>query len=164
MINTITKSSIAKTSKLPGKTQSINYYSLYNNKAYIVDLPGYGYARQSHKQRNKYQTLIGSYLKHSKEMFNKVFLLIEAKRGIDGEDESILKLLDKAGIMNQLVITKLDLIPSNKYNELIDSVKESIKKHLSTAPLFNMISCHKEFGINELKYSIGSSLLSKLDI
>lgn len=97
-------------------------------------------------------------------MFSKLFLLIEAKRGIDEQDEMILQLLDKAGIMNQIVITKLDLIPSSKYEELIRNTSKSIQSHLSTTPWFNMISCHKQYGINDLKYSIGSALLSRLDV
>lgn len=84
------------------------------------------------------------------------------RRGIDIQDEEIMSLLDDVGIMNQIVVTKIDTIPSSEYDKLFNNIIKSCNKHVSSAPWINVTSSQVNFGIQEMKYSIVQSLINKL--
>ncbi|MCL2631042.1 MAG: ribosome biogenesis GTP-binding protein YihA/YsxC [Firmicutes bacterium] len=107
-INFITNNSkLAKTSKDPGRTRLLNYFSINNDSFRFVDLPGYGYARVSNDQKEKWGGLIENYLKSSKNLKN-VFLLIDIRREPSADDKMIINFLYAHNIQITLIATKAD--------------------------------------------------------
>ena len=93
LINSITKSKIAKTSKTPGRTRSLIFFQL-ENKLRLVDFPGYGFSKIHKNNEYKLDILIDEYLKKRKSIF-KLFLLIDSKHGFKETDNLIINQLDR---------------------------------------------------------------------
>ena len=98
---------LAKTSNTPGRTQQLNFFNL-DNKIYLVDLPGYGYAKAPEVQVKQWQQIIFLYLQ-GRVTLKRVFLLIDARHGIKKADKEVMEMLDKAAVTYQIVLTKIDL-------------------------------------------------------
>ena len=99
---------LAKTSATPGRTQQLNYFNL-NDKLYVVDLPGYGFAKAPKDIVKSWQKLINTYLV-GRASLRRVFLLIDSRHGVKKIDEEIMDMLDKAAVTYQIVLTKIDKI------------------------------------------------------
>ena len=91
---------LAKTSSTPGRTQQLNYFNL-DDKLYLVDLPGYGFAKAPKDIVKNWQKLINSYLV-GRATLRRVFLLIDSRHGIKKIDEEIMEMLDKAAVTYQI--------------------------------------------------------------
>jgi len=127
------KKMLAKTSSTPGKTRSINFY-LVENKFYLVDLPGYGYAKTSLKERQNWGSLISDYILKSKAIFHAIHIL--DSRHIPGElDIRMNTLLKSTFHPYTFILTKADKLKSSELtgvtNRLIQYFPEAI-------PGFNM--------------------------
>ena len=130
LINSITKSKIAKTSKTPGRTRSLVFFE-YEKKIRIIDFPGYGYSKIPKSNEFKIDRLIESYLRQRKAL-KFIFLLIDARHGMKDIDKNILYQLDKIlGSKVVIIFTKIDklknqgdkqsLLQNNKQiNEIFD--------------------------------------------
>lgn len=107
LINSLTGfKNLAKTSSVPGKTISINYFDIVK-KFYIVDLPGYGYAKTSKKQRSDINILINHYFNNSLSI-RIIFLLLDIRYEIKNTDLEMLEALNNLGVKLCLVLTKED--------------------------------------------------------
>ncbi len=102
----LNRKNIARVSKQPGKTRSINYF-LINRNFYLVDLPGYGFARVSASEKKSWQTMIESYLLHSQEL-KELFVLIDAVVGPQKNDLQLIDWLRYQGIHFRVIATKTD--------------------------------------------------------
>ena len=102
------RKSLARTSAAPGKTQTINFYNV-NEAIYLVDLPGYGYAKASEEIKAKWGKMIEDYLHKSKEI-RCVFLLVDIRHEPSAEDKEMNMFLRQAGIPFTVVATKADKI------------------------------------------------------
>ena len=102
------RKSYARTSSQPGKTQTINFYNI-NDEIYLVDLPGYGYAKVSQSEKEKWGRMIEGYLKKSK-VLRQVFLLVDIRHEPSAEDKEMNMFLRQAGIPFTVVATKADKI------------------------------------------------------
>ncbi|MDD3693870.1 MAG: ribosome biogenesis GTP-binding protein YihA/YsxC [Candidatus Pacebacteria bacterium] len=112
---------LVKTGKTPGKTKEINFFEISTpdlQKAYFVDLPGYGYAKVSKKQRLELQELIRWYITHLKMHSALICLILDAKVGITTLDEEYLDLIQKTGRPFVLAFNKVDKINQKRQNEL----------------------------------------------
>ena len=107
LINMLTNNkSLAKTSVKPGKTQLINHF-LINNEWYLVDLPGYGYARISKESRDKWQKMITDYLLNRETLMN-VYVLVDSRIPPQQIDIDFINFLGSNGIPLTIVYTKTD--------------------------------------------------------
>ena len=107
LINSITKSKIAKTSKTPGRTRSLVFFE-FEKKIRIIDFPGYGYSKIPKYNEFKIDRLIENYLTH-RQVLKFIFLLIDARHGIMEIDKKILDQLDKIlGSKVIIIFTKID--------------------------------------------------------
>ena len=97
---------LAHTSSTPGKTQLVNHF-LINDAWYLVDLPGYGYARMGKKGREKLQEIIGDYILHSEELVL-LFVLLDARHDLQQIDQDFITELAEEGIPFALIYTKCD--------------------------------------------------------
>lgn len=102
----VNQKNLAKTSGTPGKTQLINHF-IVNGSWYLVDLPGYGYAKRSQNDRNRWQQMIEQYLRKRQNLIN-VFVLIDARHTPQKNDLEFINQLDKWQVPFTLIFTKAD--------------------------------------------------------
>ena len=153
LLNAVTKTKkLAKTSKTPGRTQSINVFKI-NNKVNIIDLPGYGFARVSKVMRENLIILIEDYIEN-RAILNHVFLLIDAKVGIKNSDIDMLDFLNNSLKKFSIVLTKIDKISSNQANFQKNSILSLMKNYKKTFQNIYLSETKKNSGINEIQKTI----------
>jgi GTP-binding protein len=123
LINTITNSKVSRTSSFPGRTQEINIF-LVNNSFYLVDLPGYGFARSSGLGREKIGELIDSYLFNSIYNQKKVVMIIDANVGMTDKDIMMFNELKNHQKDFIVVANKIDKMTQSEYHQKINTIKK----------------------------------------
>jgi ribosome biogenesis GTP-binding protein YsxC/EngB len=125
MINTLmNRKSLARTSSQPGKTQTINFYNI-NDSMYLVDLPGYGYARAAVQVKEKWGKLIERYLSKS-EKLKAVFLLIDIRHKPSENDKKMYEWIVYNGYNPIIIATKLDKLKRSQVQKHVKQVKEGL--------------------------------------
>lgn len=112
---------LARTSSEPGKTQTINYYRV-NHDLYMVDLPGYGYAKTSRSTTQKWMTMIRKYLESSQSL-RVVFLLIDSRHDPTAGDIEQFRLLFDLGFNPLIIATKTDKLKKNEKKKKIETIR-----------------------------------------
>lgn len=149
---------LAKTSAFPGRTQQINLFSVPKpNPHYLIDLPGYGYAKLSKQQRASLQELINAYLFNIPVEQAVIFLIIDAYVGATESDLEILAALEKHHKHVIVLANKIDKIKNNDYNKQIASVQQQIGNH-AVIPY----SADKKKGIALITAAITASIVQYL--
>ena len=125
-INAITnRKNYAHTSSTPGKTRTINYY-LVNNKFYLVDLPGYGFAKASIEEQNNWASFINKYLKIS-DMIEEIILIVDIRHKPSEKDCQMFSFIVSATGYEPIVIaTKLDKIKKSEINLKISNIRNEL--------------------------------------
>lgn len=123
LINTITNSKTSRTSSFPGRTQEINIF-LINNSFYLVDLPGYGFARASGIGREKIGELIDSYLFNSIYNQKKVVMIIDAGVGMTGKDILMFNELKNHNKNFLIIANKIDKLKQSEYHKNMNDIKK----------------------------------------
>lgn len=122
-INSLSKQkNIAKTSSTPGKTRALNYY-LVEDKFYLVDLPGYGYAKVSIKAKNEWQKLISEYILNSKNIAL-AYHLIDSRHSATQLDLLLNELLIEENIPYSIILSKVDKLNQAEKSKSIKRIKE----------------------------------------
>ena len=153
LLNAITKTKkLAKTSKTPGRTQSINVFEI-NNKINIIDLPGYGFAKVSKIMRENLIVLIENYIEYRKEL-DHVFLLIDSKVGIKNSDIDMLDFLNNCSRNFSVILTKIDKISFNQADFQKNSILSLMKNYNKTFKDIYLSETKKNNGINEIQKTI----------
>ena len=140
---------LARNSKTPGRTQELNFFSL-GEKSYIVDLPGYGYAKASKDKRSDWQTLIKSYIAERRSL-KRVFTLVDARHGLKDNDREFFSFLDTYAVNYQIILTKIDKVKKTDMPKLLDEINSKIEEHPACNPEFLMTSAIKKSGISEIR-------------
>jgi GTP-binding protein len=154
LINMLTgKKGLAKTSQTPGKTQLINHF-LVNDKWYIVDLPGYGYARASKTKKADWNKFIQSYL-DKRESLQCVLVLIDSRLEPQKIDIEFCNWLGEKGLSFVLVFTKADKQSSVKTDQNIAKFKKAILENFEEAPQYFITSAELHLGREEILGFIG---------
>ena len=156
LLNAITKrSKLAHTSKTPGRTQELNFFSIVIERPVmnIVDMPGYGFAKASKKKIREWTDLSKFYLQNRPNL-RRVFLLIDSRHNIKDSDKEIMSMLDECAVSYQIVLTKIDKI--NNHDDVILETKNSIQKFIAVHPEIHLTSSHKERGLEDLRNAISS--------
>ena len=120
----VNRKAYARTSATPGKTQTINFYNI-NDGLYLVDLPGYGYARVSEKEKEQWGKMIERYL-HGSEQLRAVFLLIDIRHEPSANDRLMYKWVVEQGYQPVIIATKLDKIKRSQVQKHVKMLKESL--------------------------------------
>lgn len=118
------RKSLARTSAQPGKTQTINFYNI-NDELYLVDLPGYGYAKVSEKEKRQWGELIERYL-HGSSQLKAVFLLIDIRHEPSANDKMMYEWIVEQGFHPIIVATKLDKLKRSQVQKHVKMVKEGL--------------------------------------
>lgn len=145
---------LAKTSSTPGRTQQLNFFN-FDNKLYLVDLPGYGYAKAPEKMVRQWQVVLKTYLR-GRPNLRRVFLLIDSRHGIKSEDLEIMKMLDVSAVSYQIILTKSDKISAKELEKVIEQTAQEITKHAAALPDIVSTSSEKKIGLDLLKAEICS--------
>lgn len=118
------RKSYARISATPGKTQTINFYNI-NEQMYLVDLPGYGYAKISEKEKANWGKMIERYLKSSKQL-KAVFLLIDIRHDPSANDKMMYEWIVDQGYHPIIIATKLDKLKRSQVDKHIKMVKQGL--------------------------------------
>ena len=124
------RKSLARTSAQPGKTQTINFYNI-NDALYFVDLPGYGYAKVSETEKEKWGKMIENYLHKSKQL-KAVFLLIDIRHEPSANDKNMYEWILYQGYKPVIIATKLDKINRSQIQKHIKMVKTGLNVEKDT--------------------------------
>lgn len=118
------RKSYARISATPGKTQTINFYNI-NEELYLVDLPGYGYAKVSEKEKAQWGKLIERYLHGSKQL-KAVFLLIDIRHAPSANDRTMYEWITANGYRPVIIATKLDKIKRSQKDKQLKLLREGL--------------------------------------
>ena len=121
----VNRKDLVKTSNLPGKTTEINFFSINNKKCYFVDLPGYGYAKRSPKEKESIEKLILWYLMYSEAPIAKAVLILDVKAGMTDFDREMVRVLREHDHPLVIVANKADKLNQKEMSAQLRAIKEA---------------------------------------
>ena len=149
LINMLTaRKGLAMTSSTPGKTTLINHF-LVNGNWYLVDLPGYGYAKRSKKDVDKLTKIISDYVIGRHQMTN-LFVLVDSRLKPQKIDLEFIEWLGENGVPFSIVYTKSDKIGSSVFNNNLQALKAALSEQWEELPRIFVTSSEKKAGRDEL--------------
>ena len=150
LINALTgRKGLARASNTPGRTQEINYFAL-GEAGYLVDLPGYGFAEAPVEKVDRWQALLKTYLA-GRATLKRAFVLIDSRHGIKEVDHEIMALLDRAAVVFEVVLTKIDKPKKGQLETVLGQVREGLSKHPAAYPEMLTSSSEKGDGIARVR-------------
>jgi GTP-binding protein len=154
LLNALTgRNNLARTSNTPGRTQQLNFFFLGDRKKdglYIVDLPGYGYAKVSRSLVNEWVKLMREYLR-GRPNLRRVFVLVDGRHGLKDSDKELMLMLDETAVSYQIVLTKIDKVKIAEQKKLVEKTQKAIVKNIAAHPIVLMTSSVKGYGLDELR-------------
>lgn len=155
LINAVlNRKNLARSSAEPGKTRELNYFDVGDGKFWLVDLPGFGYAKVSREQQAKWVQVTKRYLR-GRANLRRVFLLVDSRRGLMDTDLETMAMLNTAAVTYQIVLTKADKIKKSALDAETTKIQTTLKKNPAAHPIVRVTSSEKGFGIPELRAEIG---------
>ena len=139
---------LANTSSTPGKTLLINHF-LINKEWYLVDLPGYGYAKRSKTERQKLENMIRGYILQREQLVN-VFVLIDIRHDPQAIDREFIDWLGESGIPFSIVFTKADKLSSSKMKPAAEAWMKHLEDVWEELPPYFITSAQKKTGREKL--------------
>ena len=153
LVNALTgRTTLAKVSNTPGRTQQLNFFNL-GSHLYLVDMPGYGYAKVSKKVREEWDTLIFEYLR-GRPNLRCVMIMVDSRHGLKDVDLHLMGLLDKAAVNYRIVLTKADKSSAREMEECKQVILAKLVKHPAAYPGLYATSAEKSSGLEELRAAI----------
>ncbi|MEL6415537.1 MAG: ribosome biogenesis GTP-binding protein YihA/YsxC, partial [Pseudomonadota bacterium] len=147
LINAVlNRKNMARSSAEPGKTRELNYFDVGEGKLWLVDLPGFGYAKVSREQQAKWVQLTKRYLR-GRANLRRVFLLVDSRRGLMDTDLETMAMLNTAAVTYQIVLTKADKIKKSALDAETTKIQTTLKKNPAAHPIVRVTSSEKGFGI-----------------
>jgi GTP-binding protein len=155
LINALTgRKALARASNTPGRTQEINFFTCADSH-YVVDLPGYGFAKAPKDTVAKWQRLLKAYLS-GRATLRRAFVLIDSRHGVKAVDEEIMSLLDRSAVTFQVVMTKADKVKDAEREKNLEQTREAVSKHPAAYPELIVTSSEKGWGIDTLRAVIST--------
>ncbi len=148
----LARRNLARVSNTPGRTRELNYFSV-GESLFVVDMPGYGYAKAPKTLVKGWTQLIHDYLR-GRPQLKRVMLLIDSRHGLKPPDREIMVLLDKAAVSYQAVLTKADKPKLGDLERVIRETEAEFRKHPAAHPLVLATSAMEGRGIEELRAAI----------
>ena len=149
LINMLTNNKkLAKTSATPGKTLLINHF-IINNEWYLVDLPGYGFAKRSKKEIAKLDQMINGYILQRQQLVN-VFLLVDVRLEPQNVDLDFINFLGTSSVPFAIVFTKADKLSATKVRQNVEAYKKVLSETWEELPPMFVTSSEKKQGREEV--------------
>lgn len=162
LINALTgRRDLARTSNTPGRTQQLNYFSMAHpdtGPLYMVDLPGYGFAKAPVAEVERWQGVLRAYLK-GRATLRRAYVLVDSRHGIKAVDEDILKMLDIAAVSYQIVLTKADKPKKDALQEVISATRAAIARRPAAFPDLIVTSSETGEGVADLRAAIAQVVM-----
>lgn len=160
LINAVTGTkNLARTSNTPGRTQELNFFMLAPQRndgaAWLVDLPGYGYARESKVKIAAWNVLLNAYLR-GRPNLRRVFVLVDSRHGLKKNDLAMMDDLDIAAVSYQVVLTKADKLKKGQLARMVDETQQALAKRPAAHPEIIASSSEKNIGIDDVRAAIAS--------
>ena len=152
------KKELAKISSSPGKTQMINHFSITSSNKqewYLVDLPGYGFAKVSQSQRKSWQKMIEGYIR-TRQNLTTLFALIDSRHGPQRKDLEFINQLGEWQVPFALIFTKADKVTQRETAANVKSFLEEMRKEWEYLPPHFVTSAVKHLGAKQLRSYIGT--------
>ena len=148
----VEKKDLAKTSSQPGKTQLINHF-IINDEWYLVDLPGYGYAKTSMENRKRWRMMIENYLLKRENLLT-VFVLIDSRIEPQKNDLEFINFLGENGVPITLIFTKTDKQSAKKTQDSLELFKQTLSEYWEELPEIILTSSENKTGRGEVLETI----------
>jgi GTP-binding protein len=160
LINAITGTKrLARTSNTPGRTQELNFFMLAPERnggaAWLVDLPGYGYARESKTKIAAWNILLNDYLR-GRPNLRRVFVLVDSRHGLKKNDLAMMDDLDVAAVSYQIILTKADKLKKGQLEKVVLQTLDALTKRPAAFPEIIATSSEKGLGVDEVRAAIAS--------
>lgn len=153
LINALTgRRALARASNTPGRTQEINFFTV-GESHYLVDLPGYGFAKAPLAVVQRWQALLKAYLA-GRQPLRRAFLLIDARHGPKAVDEEIMALMDRAAVPFQAVLTKADKRTDRE--RVLDELRAVLSRHPAAYPEIVVTSAETGEGVDALRVAVAT--------
>jgi GTP-binding protein len=157
LINALTgRSSLARTSRTPGRTQELIFFEL-GSELMLVDMPGYGYAAAPVAAVKAWSEFAKAYLRGRRNLY-RVYVLADARHGLKRPDLDMLDTLDKSAVSYQLVLTKGDELKAKDVTSRIAEVEAALSRRPAAYPGVILTSAHEGTGIAELRAAVARVL------
>jgi len=155
LINALTgRKQLARASTEPGRTRELNFFDM-SGRLRIVDLPGYGFAKAPKEVAARWTRLTQNYLR-GRVNLKRVFLLIDSRHGIKASDEEIMKVLDSAAVVYQIILTKTDKLKPGDAARRLEETQAKVAKRPAAFPVIAATSSAKRQGLDELRGEIST--------
>lgn len=155
LLNALTgRKTLARTSRTPGRTREINFFAA-GDVLYLVDLPGYGYARVERRRVETWTRLVRSYLQ-GRASLRRVFLLIDSRHGLKPSDTEFMDMMDVAAVSFQVVLTKADKPKPAMLARITDETARAIARRAAAFPEVLATSSVTGAGIARLRAEIAA--------
>lgn len=158
LINALTnRNGLARTSHTPGRTQELVFFAADDHLT-LVDMPGFGYAAAPKAKVAAWTALIHTYLR-GRANLKRVYVLVDARRGLAAADDEVLATLDNAAVSYQIVLTKADEIKAPELAACLEGTGMALSKHPAAFPETLVTSARTGTGIPELRAAIARLLV-----
>ncbi len=143
---------LAHVSATPGRTRQLNFYRV-NRRCYLVDVPGYGFAKAPKEQSAAWLKLLRLYLRQ-RTTLKRIFVLIDARHGVTKTDHTMLSEIDRMAQSYQIILTKCDAVKPKDLDATRDAVLEALIPHPAAYPDMLFTSAERNIGIELLRKTI----------
>ncbi|MCX2559848.1 ribosome biogenesis GTP-binding protein YihA/YsxC [Acetobacter farinalis] len=158
LVNALTgRKTLARASSQPGRTKQLNFFDLAN-RLMLVDMPGYGFAKAAKSVKEDWQGMMFDYLR-GRPSLRRVMLLLDARIEIKQHDLDAMKLLDRAAVSFQLVLTKCDSVKPTALAQKEEEVLALTKRHPAACPFLSLTSSETGQGIEQLRAELAAFAL-----
>ena len=144
----VQRKGLAKTSSVPGKTVAINHF-IVNDAWYLVDLPGYGYAQHSKKQREQWRIMINNYITRRRNLVT-TFVLVDGRHEPQNNDLGFMEWLGESQMPFCIVFTKADKVSKAELDRNVEAMKQRLLEDWEELPRIFVTSSEKKQGREEL--------------
>jgi GTP-binding protein len=151
----VRRDGLARTSNTPGRTQELNIFESPGIDLFLVDMPGYGFAKAPKDKVEAWTRLVKAYLR-GRPALVRVFLLIDARHGIKPPDLEMMRLMDEAAVSYQVVLTKADKIGPPQLAARVAETEQQLLAHPAAYPALLVTSSAKKTGVAELGEAIAA--------
>ncbi|GAA09441.1 YihA family ribosome biogenesis GTP-binding protein [Acetobacter tropicalis] len=158
LVNALTgRKTLARASSEPGRTKQLNFFNLAD-RLMLVDMPGYGYAKAAKSVKEDWQEMMFDYLR-GRPGLKRVMLLLDARIELKPHDEEVMKLLDRAAVSFQIVLTKCDAVKPAPLARKEEAILAVARRHAAACPFLSLSSSETGQGIEQLRAELAEFAL-----
>jgi len=155
LINALTnRKGLARASNTPGRTRELNYFNV-DDRLFVVDLPGYGYAKASKSDIARWTKLTRQFL-FGRASLRRVFLLVDSRHGLKESDLELMAMLDETAVTYQLILTKTDKLKKGALETVMSKTQNAIAKRPAAFPQIINTSSETKNGLDVLRAEIAT--------